>query len=289
MILTTYLTGQPDPCHVNTVHLPDDYSTHMKYWYPSMLRSGLNGVIFYDTCTKTFVDRYQTDKIRFVRVPTSNQYSVNDYRFFVFRDWLRANPVSWAFTSDLFDMWINKSPEFMFCESYKLWIGNERYKARHKTWGGCRWMRPKIWKCYGVIPNEQWHWPILAAAMIGAPYDRLMVALDLICTEIAYVRSRPDTDHNCNMPAVNMAILRDIGRKNIWAEGWPLHNPLCESVRQSDYNPDGPCFLHLHRHLCHANPPQGSPQDLGSRHNLQSNASDRYQRVRLRRGKSLVR
>jgi hypothetical protein len=86
-------------------------------WYESISKLGLEGIVFYDNLSEEFIDKYQTQNIKFIKVETS-AYSNNDWRFFVYRDYFKNNVYDSIFLTDGSDVTVVKDPSGIL-EEYK--------------------------------------------------------------------------------------------------------------------------------------------------------------------------
>jgi hypothetical protein len=89
VVCTSYFTLKPhpnDPKDAAVVGRGEDGFVlkdsilYIAPWYDSMCDLGLDGRVFYDGLSDRFVERYTTDKIKFVKC-TPSDYSNNDWRF----------------------------------------------------------------------------------------------------------------------------------------------------------------------------------------------------------------
>jgi hypothetical protein len=118
IICTTYFSKKEHPNSPNdTAVIGRDkdgrvLQNTIKYiepWYNSIKNLNLHGLVFYDNLTDDFIDQYQTDSIRFVKVQPS-EYSNNDWRFFCYRDYLENHEYASVFLTDGSDVSIVKDP-----------------------------------------------------------------------------------------------------------------------------------------------------------------------------------
>lgn len=202
-----------------------------------MERLGLDGIIFHDGLSDTFIQRHQTIKLRFIAVPPAVDLSNNDYRFFVYRDWLPLNPVDSVFCVDLFDVRVNRNPHELLDDSHHLWVGIERdWTIDQRTPDG-QWMVNKLRTCYGNVPRKLHGKPILTAGHWGGFYRHVLRFLVRLTSEIDCINPGPKL--NCNMAAFNRVMYRDMGARHLWMKGAPLHSVF----RTYDTNADV-CFVH---------------------------------------------
>ena len=82
---------------------------YIESWYNSVNELYLEGRIFYDNLSDEFLERYTTDKIKFIKVFPSD-YSNNDWRFFCYRNYLEENKFNNVFLTDGSDVTVAKDP-----------------------------------------------------------------------------------------------------------------------------------------------------------------------------------
>ena len=235
VILTTYLTGMPDPQRSDVV--PIDNAERLVI-AGGCNRLKLNLVVFHDQLSEEFVSNQTTEFVSFVSVPTDPSRSVNDYRFFIFRDWLAKNPVETVFCSDAFDVHVNRDPHSMIDGDWHLWAGIHRdWRIGDGTADG-KYVAYQMRLAFGDVPEEVDQQPILMAGTWGGRLCPVLRCLILLCNEIDDVHSRKP-HLNCNLPVFNRVAYRDIGQGHIWMKGSPLHSVF----RAYDTHADV-CFVH---------------------------------------------
>jgi hypothetical protein len=220
VILSTYLTLSPDP--QSGIYIQPNEENRL------LLATGCNQneielCVFHDNLSKDFVKQHTTRFLSFCKVPQPKNLSNNDYRFFLYRDWLARNPYDYVICCDLFDVKLNRHP-FPFLESLDcdLVFGAERdWKINDQTTDG-RWMLDRYRTCYSRTPEIVQDQQILMAGTWGGTYKHVLRFLVMLCNEISKIQER--VSFNSNMPAVNLVAYRDIGRKRIWAEGYPFNS-----------------------------------------------------------------
>lgn len=119
VILTSYFTKKPHPNLPNDPNVVgrgddgfvrnDDFS-YIQEWYGSILKNNLNGYIFHDNLSDSFIDKYGNKNVTFLKVEDS-PYSNNDYRFFCFRNFLKHKEFDYVFHTDVSDVVVVKDPE----------------------------------------------------------------------------------------------------------------------------------------------------------------------------------
>ena len=81
VIVTCYFIKKKDPQHGNTLNIPN--INYIKPWYNSMLNNNLNGIIIHDELPKDFIQKYENDKIKFIKYSTGN-YSIFEERWIAY-------------------------------------------------------------------------------------------------------------------------------------------------------------------------------------------------------------
>lgn len=132
-IFTTYFFNQVDP--LRNVHAPNDDISYIRPWYFSMVELGLHGVVFHDGLSKTFIEGHQTDRIRFEYVaPETFTRSLNDYRFYIWRDYLLAHPeIEHVFMTDGNDLSVARNPFDRLRDDW-VYVGSEGMDLRENKW-----------------------------------------------------------------------------------------------------------------------------------------------------------
>jgi hypothetical protein len=190
VICTTYFSKKPHPNDPNdqwVVGRNKDgtvIQNDIKYiepWYNSINLLGLNGIIFYDNLEKSFVDKYTTDKIRFIKTDTSD-YSNNDWRFFVYRNFFYENSqYDYVFLTDGSDVSVVQDPstiidkykyiDFFVCKDSIL-LSEFPYLNIHQqaSWDNINWF----------IQNQKLL-PLINMGVIGGSYQNMLLFLEKFC------------------------------------------------------------------------------------------------------------
>jgi len=203
VILTTYFTSHYDP--QTHKHEEGDNIEYIYPWYASMRRLGEHGIIFHDKLSKTFIKRYETDRIKFIRCRLTNR-SMNDERFMIYFQFLLSNPYSKIFMTDGADVIVNRSAFPLVSGRYSnsLFVGRDRYNLN----GHSSFMADQI-KDYqyltGNTPDDYFvNCPMYNAGIIGGSYPTVLFLLFKICEE--FLTMRIVRDYDMNMLALNMVI-----------------------------------------------------------------------------------
>lgn len=236
LFLTTYLTGSPDP--QRRAHVAPDDSGRLRL-FETARDVGIPCVIFHDQLGERFRRKHTARGARFEQVPTSRQYSCNDYRFFLYRDYLAQGvDADVVFACDLFDVSCRQDPGTLVTGPPKLWIGRQEPNNRVSLDSPRgRLMVPRMEKIYGQVPRACAEQTILSAGIFGGRLADVQWFLEQMCQEIQAVAPR---EYNCNMPAFNRVAYEQLPPAERWANGEPLHS----KYRAFDHNNDRVCLIH---------------------------------------------
>lgn len=181
VILTSYFSKKIHPNHPNDNHVvgreKDGRVTQnsIKYiepWYYSIRDLNIEGRVFYDNLSEEFVEKYQTDKIRFIEVQTS-EYSNNDWRFFCYKQFLEENKFDYVFLSDSSDVKVVKDPsnlvestdyDFYACKD-SIKLNKFPYLSFHKEAG---------WENFVSIAIEHHALDLINMGVIGGRYKKIL-------------------------------------------------------------------------------------------------------------------
>ena len=232
VVLSTYLTGLGDPLR-NTLVPPDDASK-LELWLPGLVRHNLQGVIFHDRLSDAFVARHSSDHLSFVRVPSPQWMSVNDYRFVVWRAWLTKHPVEAVFFTDLFDVKINRDPFALLDSDHQLWLSTEPARVGDGS-SASKWLTQRLEGMYGNVPAAVAGQPILNAGVWGGHYAHVLRALNLMTDEL----TEDGLPQNSNMSVFNNVMRSRFEKSKLWTQGRPLHSEF-----KKFENDAAVCFIH---------------------------------------------
>lgn len=125
VLLTSYFSkkkhpNEPDDRHVvgrgPDGRVPTDDIKYIEPWYKSVDKLKIKGIVFHDNLSEDFVSKYTTQKISFIQIKNSFEYSNNDYRFFCFKDFLSNNKFDYVFHTDASDVTVVKNPSELIQE-----------------------------------------------------------------------------------------------------------------------------------------------------------------------------
>lgn len=213
MICAAYLTSRPDP--QRGLHVVPDSFAYMKRWYESVRDLDLCGVIVHDGLSPAFVSKYETARVRFLRIPPY-PWSSNDQRFFAYRRFLASRRFSAVFLTDIADVTVVQDPfRQLGRRGWPLVIGDEAYPfpggrlIRNHPWLLERICQTRTARWMGVFlffARRRFELPTLNAGVIGGRAREVLRFLE------RFVRTRARIGHpdrNLNMPIVNYVFHRD--------------------------------------------------------------------------------
>lgn len=227
LILTTYFTQKEDPQRIGVHHESDQFGKIQK-WYESVTRLGMHAVIFHDGLSREFTEQYTNDNVQFVPYSLQTGRSLNDERFYCYRDFLRAHPeVEQVFMTDLFDVDFLRNPFNLIDEGkYDFYAqegmggllnGKKRYAANQM-------------KCvYGRVfyPDRV----SLNAGIIGGRRDKVLALLELMTTDL----SGDEKGHNTHTGVFNRRIHDVCPDATRICYGFPLHSEFKKYEEDQDF------------------------------------------------------
>jgi len=220
-VFTTYFCRSADP--QRKTHAPADDIGYIAPWYDSMCERGLRGTVFHDGMSDGFINRYTTELIDFEYVdPAEFEYSVNDYRFFRYLDYIERRPELQAvFMTDGNDVRVVNDP-FPNLRPDRIYVGSEM-----EVIDGNQWMQRRLWLLNqgGVdaglkLSRLRRNW-IYSAGILGGHRD---ICLQFL-RQLVDVLARVDAEHrglNLNMAAYNYLVYNHYRRRHV--TGAPLHS-----------------------------------------------------------------
>ena len=219
--MTTYFCRKVDP--QRKVHVAADDISYIEPWYYSVDRLRLPGIVFHDGMSKQFIERFGTDLIRFVYVPPERfAYSVNDYRFVIYHEYLTDHPeIEFAFMTDGNDVQVVQNP-FEQIRPDRLYVGSEPEYIQDS-----RWLQRRIWQLNEGLGSRQfrtWRWRkqlIYNAGLLGGNRGLLLEFLG--CMKDTFASLGPEhRELNLNMAAFNDVVYERFRRRCL--TGPPIHS-----------------------------------------------------------------
>lgn len=112
VILTSYFSKKKHPNDPNDMHVvgrnsmgfvDKDAYEYIKPWYESLILNNQAGVLFHDDLSSDFINKYENEKIKFIKVENS-EWSNLDYRWMCYESFLKENKFDYVFMTDCSDV-----------------------------------------------------------------------------------------------------------------------------------------------------------------------------------------
>lgn len=219
ILFTTYFTSKPNPQR-GILSSASDPSSIVKQVEPnsedltkvlfdSVSKLNLKLVVFHDGLSEQFINEFSSENIEFL-ASTIKNYSTNDERFFVYKEYLDANDkIERVFFIDCFDVKCVTDP-FKIFEEYgdRLYVGRDCcYSIENSPY-----LMEKLANMNDLICSRETkesfqnflRMPLFNAGIVGGSRQKVMFLLDFMCNLFACA----DRDDNNNMIILNYAIFK---------------------------------------------------------------------------------
>ena len=231
VIMTTYFCNKKDPQRNKKAEC-NKYE-YIKPWYDSVKKLNLNGIIFHDGMSEKFINKYQTDKIKFVYVNSSQfKYSLNDQRFLIYHDYILKNKnIENIFMTDGNDVTIVNTP---FNKFKGICVGSELGNLNKNSW-----IRNKSKN----FNNNKYHFEsnneglIYNAGILGGNRKEVLHFLSNMKT-VFYNLNEQQKKQNLNMIVFNYVVYNILNKKVI--TGGKLHSKF----KKYENHRKDVCFIH---------------------------------------------
>ncbi|WP_162340647.1 hypothetical protein [Cyclobacterium salsum] len=200
-VLSTYFSSKQDP--VRGGYQDSDNFGYIENWYHSVLEHGLWAVVFYDKLSAGFIERYQTEKIIFIKCRLGGM-SLNDERFFIYKEFIPHLPENaYVLTTDINDVVINKNPLSLLQRSPdKLFLG----RGNRRVWKNGIWLLSSLKqfsnKYNQSLPISFFHYPVFNPGTIGGRKEKVTE----LFTKMIQVFQVLGDDKNYDMPVFNYVL-----------------------------------------------------------------------------------
>lgn len=157
VILSCYFTSKVDPIHASELEdsnkkQPTNNFEYIKPLYESCFKKKIHLIIFHDSLSDRFIQKYQTKRIIFRKTQLSSKgISINDERYCIYYKYLLENPYKYILTSDISDVYINKNP-FEFMKTYYDKESYQKYQHLIKDVSECK-SRKEILQKVNIYPE----------------------------------------------------------------------------------------------------------------------------------------
>ena len=222
LIVTSVYTFKNDPQRGKQITCNFDYIAN---FYNSVLFHKLNALIIHDCFSESFVNKFSTSNIEFLRVKKpSTSMSTNDYRFLPYKEQVNRNLANYYLFADASDAFFNSNPfEYMNNNDHKLFVSPDLGKFHKHAW--------RVQACYRTA-GELWdqNLKMYNAGVWGGESDSVECILNCVTKQLTTVL---EGRGNCNMPALN----------------WCVHFGKCEKIDKTLQ------FVNPFREKCKSNYP----------------------------------
>lgn len=196
VILSTYFTTKKDPQR-------EEFATknnfgYIKGFYESIIKQDLYAVIFYDSLSEDFINKYECENVHFIRV-NLGPYSLNDERFYIYLEYINLTKPSKIIMADINDVIFLKKDVFNFIKKDTLYICKDELYSIYEN----PWIKNKINSLRFPLDKKKysfWEMPIVNAGVIGGDFN----CINLFLQHLLYLFDKLDNDLNNNMICVNI-------------------------------------------------------------------------------------
>jgi hypothetical protein len=189
VILTSYFSKKIHPNDPNDKHVTGRMSDgrviqndiqYIKNWYDSVKNLDLEARIFCDNLSEEFIEKYTTDKIKFVLVEPTD-YSNNDWRFFCYRNYLEQNKFDSVFLTDSSDVVVVKDPNLIISEysGYDFFVCKDSLKLSEFPYLNIH--SQANWENFIYFAMYEKVLDLINMGAIGGTYDNVMLFLNKFC------------------------------------------------------------------------------------------------------------
>ncbi len=170
----SYVTGREKDGRVTQNNIK-----YIEPWYNSILSLNIEGRVFYDNLSDEFIKEYETDKVKFTKVETSD-YSNNDWRFFCYRNFLEENRFDSVFLTDGSDVTVVKDPsEIVTSKTQDLYVCKDSISL--SEFGYLDVHRQAGWGDFVFMAMQQNILDLINMGVIGGSYSNIMKFLNSFC------------------------------------------------------------------------------------------------------------
>lgn len=244
VICTTYFSKKPHPNDPNDQFVKgrttdgtviNNSIQYIEPWYESITKLNLYGIVFYDNLDNDFIKKYKNQYINFIKVNIS-YYSNNDWRFFVYRDFLKDNQYEHIFLTDGSDVSVVKDPseiiseykyiDYFLCKD-SIFLNEFPYLKIHEEaeWENINW-----------FAKNQTILPLINMGVIGGSYTNIQEFLNYFCqTRIRL--GHPD--FNSDMWIGQYVFRQKLSYKNLL-----IGDPFTSNFKQYENNRKDVYFIH---------------------------------------------
>lgn len=190
-ILTSYFTSEKHPQYLDSSVIgvlsdgcvKDNSDDYMGNWYNSSISNNLSPIIFYDSLSLDFIKNYQAKFIEHKH----NGYTLNDSRFFAWRNYIGDNYNAcseFIALTDCSDVEVIRNPEeFIKNRNEFLFCGGENKKlGDYISCDGSNYLSNHInfnWNNLNIFKDN--NFDLINAGVIVGRKENILKFLDLFC------------------------------------------------------------------------------------------------------------
>lgn len=223
IILSNYFTTKNDPQRKKSRE--KDNPKLVYNWIKSLTDLDLKGIIFYDSLSDNFINKYSNNNVTFLKYNLKTNWSLNDERFLCWFNYIIKNQNSYTriITTDLFDVSFNKNPFELIKDKNKLYVGcNSGRLIKNNSF-----IKKKMFKIYKKIYyNDK---ESVNAGVIGGYTNNI----SLLFKEMINDFYKYDLKMNMNMAVYNKKVY-DVFSKNLEI-GYPFTSKFRKNEENGSY------------------------------------------------------
>ena len=226
VVLAAWILGAPDAQAVEPTHIqPSNTFRYIENFYVSVMYLGLHVVILHDHLSENFIQKYQTQRIQFHRVPSPPAgRSPQDHRFFQFQLFLKDYRFRQIVFADSSDVFFFHSPfKYMKRSSSALFVQKDVGNLQNNLWA-----KVKFRWCFNMtkLPQVELYNDGIIAGKAPHVYNFLACMVDAL--------KEKRHGENCNMMACNVC-LHQPRFKILLEKDTVLINPFLHECGNDDY------------------------------------------------------
>lgn len=210
---------------------------YIEKWYHSVIKAGVNAVLFYDDMDSGFVKKYSNDKVKFVKTNIS-EYSNNDYRFFCFFNYLNElkDKPDVVFHTDASDVVLVKDPGLLvfnnpdvdyFCCKDSIPLNQFPYIKVHEAFD---------WEDKMMFRLNYQDWWLINMGVVGGKYDNMFKFYEKFVS-IRELMGSPDFNSD-------MWVLQYLIRSVLQPCEFIMGEPVCSEFKKYQNDRQDVYFIH---------------------------------------------
>ncbi len=224
LVMACHITGVYDVNRSNT--LPNDDYSLVREWAESVIALQLQGIIFHNNFSEQTCAKYQNEHIHFIKIAYLTSFNPNVYRYFAYRDFLRAyaQEIESVFVTDISDVAVTTNPfihplfvgnpNLLFCGDEPKTLNNEWMKAHAEH------LRSQITD-YEAYENEFKDSSLLNCGIMGGNIYMVQEFIEKLCLIHQQYNLDNPTAYTGDMGAFNYLIRRQFGGR--FLHGAPIN------------------------------------------------------------------